>query len=484
MKDLLVTITDKNASFGRPELTSACRGHNNKGVVLNYFIFEASREAKKKGINKDEVEYVEIERTQEQIIEGVHGATQSKKTINLYTKQFQEWGFVDADSYHHKYKVYFKNIQAAVDSPPPIDSPKPRGAHAKKDGEGTNDTNGKNAISPDSKNTICNHEDEMVKMRFQMVNLASEMVKMSFEIAKLRNGQSCEDASGDASSHIFDPLESIRLLESIKENIYVSNDTSHTQNPPTFSSQLGENDETPEGNADTSMASVHDTAPAHSDNPVSDNTNIDTDVQKEIKDTPFHIDGLTTRKHVSKGKKRKSKAEPSLTDTTPIPPPEKPSEDEPWTPLTCMKLADYYRGSVLAKNNRKGSDYQKAVEAAIALVNQQHKTYQEVDVVFRFMLCLDKGKEGEVYDDWWEGKVVDLWHLEKHCTGKLREMQIKKMELSQELNDNVTPFRQPAGAYTNKTKVLSSYDDPNYVDDTFYGQNLTLEKALVARGAN
>src|SRR4051794_25612409 len=125
MKDLLVTITDKNASFGRPELTAACRGHNNKGVVLNYFIFEASREAKKKGINKDEVEYVEIERTQEQIIEGVHGATQSKKTINLYTKQFQEWGFVDADTYHHKYKVYFKNIQAAIDNPPPVDSPKP-----------------------------------------------------------------------------------------------------------------------------------------------------------------------------------------------------------------------------------------------------------------------------------------------------------------------------------------------------------------------
>ena len=235
MKDLLVTITDKNASFGRPELTAACRGHNNKGVVLNYFIFEASKEAKKNGINKDEVEYVEIERTQEMVLKGIHGATQSKKTLTSYTNQFQEWRFIDADPYHHKYRVYFKNIQAAIDNPPPVDLPKPRGASAKKNKGEANDTNGNFAISPNGKNTICNHEDEMVKMRFQMVNLASQMVKLSFEIVKLQSGQSSESASEEASSTIFDPLESIRLLENIKENISVSSDTPPTQ----FFSSLG-----------------------------------------------------------------------------------------------------------------------------------------------------------------------------------------------------------------------------------------------------
>lgn len=489
MKDLLVTITDKNASFGRPELTAACRGHNNKGVVLNYFIFEASREAKKKGINKDEVEYVEIERTQEQIIEGVHGATQSKKTINLYTKQFQEWRFVDADSYHHKYKVYFKNIQAAVDSPPPVDDPKPRGVHTKKK-DTTNDTNGKNTISPDSKNTICNHEDEMAKLRFQMVNLASEMARMSFEIAILRNGQSSESASEEASSHFFDPLESIRLLKNIRENIYVSSDTSHTQFSSDSPSQLGETDASNpsastagQGTDNTSMASIHDTIPAPSDNPSNGNTDIGTDVQKEVEQALFPIGGMTTRKRTSNNKKRKTKEEASLTDTTPIPLPEKPTEDEPWTPLICIKLANYYRGSLLRKSNRKDSEYQKAIEAAFSLVNQQHRTYQDIDAVFRFMLCLDKDKDGEVYDDWWEGKRVDLWHIEKHCAGKLKEIKIKKDEHAQELSGNVTSFRQSLAPSFNKTKVVSSYDDPNYIDDTFYKPRSTPELAH-AKGAN
>lgn len=134
----------------------------------------------------------------------------------------------------------------------------------------------------------------------------------------------------------------------------------------------------------------------------------------------------TTPKQTRKARSLKGKV--SLTDTTPIPPPAKPSEDQLWTPLTCMQLADYYRGSVLGESNRKGSKYQRAVEAAIKLVNQQRKTYQEVDRVFRFMKCLDKYVPDGLWDEWWDGKDVDLWNVGDHCTGKLIEIERKKKE--------------------------------------------------------
>jgi hypothetical protein len=120
-------------------------------------------------------------------------------------------------------------------------------------------------------------------------------------------------------------------------------------------------------------------------------------------------------------KARKKKTNVSLTDATPVPIPEKPTSDEPWTPLTCLKLADYYRGEPLPESERKDSPYQKAVQAAISLVNRQRMTYEQVDVVFRYM----KGIDASLKDDWWTDKKVDLWHVAEHCTVKLRERERK-----------------------------------------------------------
>lgn len=519
MKDLLVTITDKSSSFGRAALTAACRGHNNMGVVLNYLVYEASVEAKSKHINKDEVEYVEITRTQETILKGIHGATQSKKTINLYTKQFQEWRFVDADSYHHKYKVYFKNIQAAIDKPPPIDPPKPRGVHAKKDT--ANDTNGKNAISPDSKNTICNHEDEMVKMRFQMVNLASEMVKMSFEIAKLRNGQSCESAPEEASSHIFDPLESIRLLESIKENIYVSNDTLHTQFSSFSSQPSGDtNDQihlsvnnntdiylssdnatdartgrdsassdnfsgthqhqlpvvqevTNVPNTPSPTTSTRSSTPAPSgvrDNPSSIPTDpsLSPNGMEDIKDveqisrtndTVLHIAPVTTRKHVSKEKKRKTeqpsqKALPDLTKQEP------PLSEKArvvwniWLKMPWNKIAP------------------KLTETAA----KHCETLASVEITEEIMFKVKNFATSKKNDlkGFYQGKAWQLGNV----VVEYPKWESAQMSTEEDDGSNVIPIRRMQGV------ARSSYDDPNYVDDTFCGQNLTLERFLVAKGAN
>lgn len=141
---------------------------------------------------------------------------------------------------------------------------------------------------------------------------------------------------------------------------------------------------------------------------------------KTSKQAAIHIADQETKKP------RTTKKKVSLTDTTPVPKPEKPAEDALWTPLTCMMLADYYRGSTLAESERKDSKYQKAVRGAIKLVNQQRKTYQEVDRVFRFMKCLDKSEPDGIWDEWWDGKDVDLWNVGDHCEGKLKEIERKQ----------------------------------------------------------
>ena len=143
-------------------------------------------------------------------------------------------------------------------------------------------------------------------------------------------------------------------------------------------------------------------------------------------------------------KPRTTKPKVSLTDTTPIPLPEKPSKDQLWTPLTCMQLADYYRGFVLEESTRKGSKYQKSVDAAIKLVNLQHKTYQEVDRVFRFMKCLDKNEPDGLWDEWWDGKDVDLWNVGDHCMSKLTEIERKRKEKAQLSKPNSSGNTQQA----------------------------------------
>ena len=110
-----------------------------------------------------------------------------------------------------------------------------------------------------------------------------------------------------------------------------------------------------------------------------------------------------------------------MTDATPVPPPAKPSGQKPWTPLTCLQLADYYRGETLPESQRQESAYQKAVQAAVSLVNKQGLTYQQVNTVFRYI----KGVDEALKDDWWADKKVDLWHVADHGKAKLQEMERK-----------------------------------------------------------
>src|SRR5690349_12887211 len=54
---------NEKGSFGRPSLCVACRGNSDIGVVLNYFLFEASVEAEREKIDTTQVDFIRLHRT-------------------------------------------------------------------------------------------------------------------------------------------------------------------------------------------------------------------------------------------------------------------------------------------------------------------------------------------------------------------------------------------------------------------------------------
>jgi len=317
--NLLVTMTDKSGSFGRTPLTAACRGHNDMGTVLNYFLYEASKEAKKKGIDKENVEFIEIERSQKDIIDELHGAVKSKKTLTFYSRKFQEWEFVDGDPYHHIYRVYFKNIQRAVDNPPPADPSKPRGIHAKKAKDEPNDTNGKNTICTDGKNSPDERDEKIAFLEGEVVNLRSEMAKMRFEMPKmifqmlnLPFPQSSEESSEAALSSVTEPLDSLRVIKSNKEYVPIGTADQTTELlSQEINQEIIDANSTPltssTRSSDTNIDGIHDTHPNGSDKPTSPNVGNSPNKGKveptsRTNDAELHIARLTTRNRRSKKK--------------------------------------------------------------------------------------------------------------------------------------------------------------------------------------
>jgi hypothetical protein len=119
--------------------------------------------------------------------------------------------------------------------------------------------------------------------------------------------------------------------------------------------------------------------------------------------------------------KRGSKRKQNLEAITPEPLPEKPSVDGPWNVLTCMALADYYRGYTLTNGS-----YGKALAEAKKLI-QRGKTYRQVDATYRYMTGTEKKEDGTgLFDEYWHDKTVDIWHVNTHIDAKLKEIKEKR----------------------------------------------------------
>jgi len=175
----LVSLTEKTGTFGRPELFTVCRGHDDIAVVLNYFLYEACKEITYKKLNTETIEYAPIKRTLDDIMAGIH-KTVSKKTLISYIKKLQEWEFIHAHSYRQQYDVYFKRVDVAVKNPPQADEKKPRGKRpAKQDCKITIST-----ILPENGQFTA---EDIVNLNNQIVILQSQMVDLQFEVVKLQS---------------------------------------------------------------------------------------------------------------------------------------------------------------------------------------------------------------------------------------------------------------------------------------------------------
>ena len=135
---------------------------------------------------------------------------------------------------------------------------------------------------------------------------------------------------------------------------------------------------------------------------------------------------LPTQETQKRGSRKKT-----LEDITPLPPPTMPSDAAPWNVDTCLKLAAYYRGYDKLTSERKTKLLKNA---AISFI-QRGKTREQAIKLFRYMKCLDRveDEQGEahgVFDEWWYGKEVDLWHVNEHADVKLREIERRRVATS------------------------------------------------------
>src|SRR5579875_1004149 len=227
-------------AIGRQELKAACRGREAIGVLLNYFIYEASFECTyKQQVDLSKVEFVRLNRTEKEILAGINDGI-SVKTLISYIRKLSEWGFIQADGYRHRYDVYFKEITAAMSEPPAPEKRKPRGRHVKKLNQlnRLNSSNSRQVKEVKTTNSPINEaaseanpppdgfvslsefealKAEFVNLQSEFVKLQTQMVNLQSEFVILQTRQSSEEAPGAVSSGDSAPIDPIRSLRSNRD---------------------------------------------------------------------------------------------------------------------------------------------------------------------------------------------------------------------------------------------------------------------------
>lgn len=127
--------SEKLSAFGRPCFDAACRGNDRIGRVLNYFVYEASREVERCKMNLSTIEgkVVTLQRTHDAMLRTL--GHMSEKTLITYLKKLDTWGYVHSVPYQKVYTVCLGAIEEAIQSPPAIEKRiRPHGATRKKKG--------------------------------------------------------------------------------------------------------------------------------------------------------------------------------------------------------------------------------------------------------------------------------------------------------------------------------------------------------------
>lgn len=197
--------TEKLSAFGRPCFDAACRGNNRIGRVLNYFVYEASREVERCKIDLSTIEgkVVILQRTHDAILKAL--GHMSEKTLITYLKKLTTWGYVLSVPYQKVYTVCLGAIEQAIQTPPEAEKrTRPHGATRKK---GCNIT----TFQPDEMSEACQGDLQqkvvMLQKKVEQLQKKIDTLQPLFDLLQPFNVR--EASPQDILRAILGPLDSL-----------------------------------------------------------------------------------------------------------------------------------------------------------------------------------------------------------------------------------------------------------------------------------
>jgi hypothetical protein len=380
----VVTFPQENMIVRRPSLKRICRGNADLAELMSYFLYEASKETARQGIDPELVRSVTLYRTQEDVLYGIDYNT-SRKSMMQHISKLEQLGFLKAISQQHAYVVFVENIRQALAH----SSQERQKPHAKLllpptaiciRGQSCDD-----CMQPCATADCVDLHNDCVDLHSDCVDLHSDCVDLHSPLGKsTQSNVTSEPASQADAIHIETTARHKRYYKEIirDKNREYSGEADAITTTPSLSSLVDQ----------SSFSS-----------PV-DQTSLSLS-QKEYEQADKQ-----------KGNAAKMQKEHKIgKDVERLP--EKPASDTAATVEAFLALADYYRGYRLVHSQKPNSPYRLALEAATTFVNRK-KTLAEIDAVFAYMKGVDEG----FCDDWWPMQTVDIWHVMRHFDSMTRKM--------------------------------------------------------------
>jgi uncharacterized protein YeeX (DUF496 family) len=463
-------------------LEAACYGNSRLGSLLDYFIYGANLEAERRNLDES-CKVVTLTRKHKDIFDTLKKLkfNISRKTFIRYIGLLNQWGYVLSQPYGKTFEVCAEPILNAVNNPPQKDDIQ------------------KSCNVVDEKSKVV--DEEKVTLRKKVEELQKKVEEGDKKVYLLQQ-------KVDLLSHLqhLEPYveQLVKLAQSTQENPYsnyTSNNLVITKNVP-----IGTTDETaklPEqedkqeindANTTPSLTSARPTdtnmgsnrngnSDRNADNSTSSSNKRDNKTIEQMtslivnpttkenstgsgssedtaKEEKNNIGGMTTRKRKYRQKTSETVEGPSQEPLPGIKEPKLSEEAKQVWDIWC------------------DMPWNKGVQPKLTKTAADHcETLAKVGITREIMFKVRNfARSKKNYPDGrYEGKA---WFL-GHVVIEYPKWKSAQMCEEDDKESNILSFQQrhtPGVA-------RSSYDDENYVDDTFYGQNLSLNNKVLARGA-
>lgn len=108
-----VVFPDETLIIKRPCLRYICQGNTDVGELLSYFLYEAGKEAVKRGINPQTVTKVVLYRVHDVILYGLDYSV-AENALARNIKKLEQLGFLEAIPREYQYTVHVEKINEAI----------------------------------------------------------------------------------------------------------------------------------------------------------------------------------------------------------------------------------------------------------------------------------------------------------------------------------------------------------------------------------